>query len=57
MDEQSGDLIEHYKALTDELEEKNKVSTTKLLINFSMIKFTAFGVHFNRKRQPNEEIA
>lgn len=26
MDEQSGELIEHYKALTDQLEEKNRVS-------------------------------
>ncbi|EFA01271.1 centrosomin isoform X3 [Tribolium castaneum] len=30
MDEQSGELIEHYKALTDELDEKNRILTATL---------------------------
>ncbi|XP_044266519.1 centrosomin-like isoform X2 [Tribolium madens] len=30
MEEQSGELIEHYKALTDELEEKNRILTATL---------------------------
>lgn len=56
---QSGELVEHYKALTDELEEKNRVSKTKTTrsVDILNVKFPDLDGNYDGKRQSNEELA
>jgi hypothetical protein len=56
---QSGELVEHYKALTDELEEKNRVSKTKTTrsVDILNVKFPDLDGNYDGKRQSNEEPA